>query len=90
MNNIKRINYPLPSQHPLPADNGGFGFTLRESEVFVMILQLGTISEIATRMYLSEVTVKRHVSSILKKTNTHNRAEIFNRYGLAQIPANLA
>ena len=76
-----------PQVQPQPADNGGFGFTLRESEVFRLILQLGTISEIATKLYLSEVTVKRHVSSILKKTKTQNRAEILNRYGLTQRPA---
>ena len=62
-----------------------FGFTLREAEVFRMILHIGTIAEIAGRMYLSEVTVKRHVSSILKKTKTKNRAELVNRFGLKRI-----
>ena len=59
-----------------------FGLTLREAEVFKLILDIGTITEIASKLCLSEVTVKRHVSSILKKTKTRNRAELINRFGL--------
>jgi len=66
------------------ADKKDFGFTLRETEVFNMILHIGTIAEIANKLYLSEVTVKRHVTSILKKTNTQNRAELRNRFGFKQ------
>ena len=69
-------------QQPETADREDFGFTLREAEVFRMILHIGTISEIANKMYLSEVTVKRHVTSILRKTKTKNRAELVNRFGL--------
>ena len=63
-----------------------FGFTIREAEVFRLILYNGTIAEIASKLYLSEVTVKRHVSSILKKTKTQNRAALINRFGIKKEP----
>ena len=39
----------------------------------------------SNKVFLSEVTIKRHVSSILRKTKTQNRAELVNRFGLKEI-----
>ena len=54
--------------------------TPREKEVFEVILQGVTVPEMAQKLYISEVTVKRHVGSILKKTQLSSRAELLEVY----------
>ena len=71
---------PVP-EPPLPPGIKQYGLTEREKEVFEVILQGATVSEMAQKLYISEVTVKRHVGSILKKTSLTSRAELIERYG---------
>lgn len=60
----------LHALHPRGAD-----LTSREWEVLdLMRAQLST-REIAARLFISEVTVRRHVSSVLKKLEVRTRAE---------------
>jgi len=57
----------------------------REREVLVLLAQGYSNREIAERLFLSEGTVKNHVSNILGKLQAENRtqaAEIARRYGL--------
>ncbi|MDR5694902.1 MAG: response regulator transcription factor [Armatimonadota bacterium] len=51
------------------------GLSVREWEILLHIAQGFTDREIATRLHISETTVKTHVRSILKKTQTRNRTE---------------
>jgi len=51
------------------------GLSEREWEILLHIAQGATDKEIATRLHISETTVKTHVRSILKKTQTRNRTE---------------
>ena len=69
------------AEPPLQPDIGRFGFTKREKEVFDVILQGATVAEMAATLYISEVTVKRHVGSILKKTNLSSRTELLECFG---------
>lgn len=56
-------------------------FTEREQEIFELIVENLSNQEIAHRLYISEATVKTHVSSILRKTGQPNRSQAV-LYGL--------
>ncbi|HEY6412474.1 MAG TPA: response regulator transcription factor [Edaphobacter sp.] len=60
---------------PLPADNGYESETLTPREVEIIRLMTGGYSnrEIAGALYLSEGTVKNHVSNILSKLGVRDR-----------------
>ena len=63
------------------------GLTAREREVLKELNKGATNQQIANRLYISERTVKNHVSRILSKLNLKNRYEAANyahRYGLDQ------
>lgn len=49
--------------------------TAREREVLTVVGQGWTNTEIATRLHLSESTVKTHVTRILSKTNSRDRVQ---------------
>jgi DNA-binding NarL/FixJ family response regulator len=51
------------------------GLTSREIEVLEELADGITNQEIATRLYISENTVKNHIHNILEKLNLHNRRE---------------
>ena len=47
----------------------------RESEVLQLVAQGASNKEIATKLFISETTVKAHLRTILEKLHAHNRAE---------------
>jgi DNA-binding NarL/FixJ family response regulator len=57
--------------------------TEREMEVYWLIAQNFSNQEIARKLYISEATVKSHVSKILRKTGQPNRAQAVV-YGLSR------
>lgn len=62
-----------------------FDLSEREREVLVLLAQGLSNREIATRLFITEGTVKNHVSNILAKLQAENRtqaAEIARRRGL--------
>lgn len=62
--------------------------TRRELEVLRMMADGETNRQIATRLVLSEGTIKSHVKSILRKLHAANRADAVARYvRLEQLPA---
>jgi len=56
-------------------DKFGFNFTEREQEVFGCIVENLSNTEIAKKLFISEATVKTHISSILRKTGQPNRSQ---------------
>lgn len=62
---------PLPASDPSPL----VGLTSREIEVLQELADGITNQEIATRLFISENTVKNHIHNILEKLNLHNRRE---------------
>ncbi|NJN02586.1 MAG: response regulator transcription factor [Leptolyngbyaceae cyanobacterium SL_1_1] len=50
--------------------------TAREQEVLVLLAEGLSNAQIGDRLYLSPRTVEKHVSSLLRKTETNNRAEL--------------
>lgn len=53
--------------------------TLREKEVLNEIRKGLSNEEIAHSLYISEYTVKKHVSNILSKFNLHNRTQVASK-----------
>ncbi|WP_261376254.1 response regulator [Brevibacillus brevis] len=56
-------------------DENDIAFTEREQEIFQLIVENLSNQEIAGQLYISEATVKTHVSSILRKTGQPNRSQ---------------
>lgn len=64
-------------------------FTEREQEIFQLIVDNLSNAEIASALYISEATVKTHVSSILRKTGQPNRSQAVLyalKKGLVKVP----
>ncbi|GED71470.1 DNA-binding response regulator [Brevibacillus reuszeri] len=64
-------------------------FTDREQEIFELIVENLSNAEIAQQLYISEATVKTHVSSILRKTGQPNRSQAVLyalKKGLVKVP----
>lgn len=54
---------------------GGNPLTSRERDVLAASREVATIAEIAARLFLSEGTVRNHLSVAIQKLEAHNRAE---------------
>ena len=63
---------PWPSR---PWQWGTRRFTGRERDVLTVAADGGTVAEIAVRLYLSEGTVRNHLSSVIGKTGARTRAD---------------
>ncbi|MED1785422.1 response regulator transcription factor [Brevibacillus fortis] len=70
-------------------DENEIAFTEREQEIFQLIVENLSNQEIAGQLYISEATVKTHVSSILRKTGQPNRSQAVLyalKKGLVKVP----
>jgi DNA-binding NarL/FixJ family response regulator len=65
-----------PAQPPPPPATLPDGLTAREAEVLALIAEGLTNTQIATRLYVTEATVKTHVNHLFSKTGLHDRAQI--------------
>lgn len=52
------------------------GLTRRETEVAILVIKHMSNAEIASELYISETTVKKHVSNIFSKLNISKREQI--------------
>jgi DNA-binding NarL/FixJ family response regulator len=50
-----------------------FALTRREEEVLDLLREGKTTAEIAARLFVSQVTVRTHISSIFRKLHVHDR-----------------
>ena len=73
----------LQTSKPIPGDEEQlsafvekYGLSSREMEVFNLIIEGATNSDISEKLFISENTVKFHVRNILKKTGCTNRSEL--------------
>lgn len=66
---IKSVDMSFTSDEPIEE------LTLREKEVLSMVAKGASNHEIAERLFLKEVTVKTHISKILKKLKVSNRTQ---------------
>ncbi|MCX7820318.1 MAG: response regulator transcription factor [Brevinematales bacterium] len=54
----------------------------RETEIINMIIQGLDNKEIADKLFISESTVRNHISNIYRKLNVSNRIELLKTIGL--------
>lgn len=59
-----------------------FGLSAREQEIFSLIIQGMSNTEIANALYITESTVKFHAGNIFKKTGLSSRLELIADYKL--------
>jgi DNA-binding NarL/FixJ family response regulator len=64
----------------IPSGDAFAGLTEREREIVALIAQGLSNTQIASRLYLSNGTVRNHVSAILEKTGLEHRTQIAVRY----------
>ncbi|MGI5130858.1 helix-turn-helix transcriptional regulator [Pseudonocardia sp. CA-107938] len=53
-----------------------FGFTAREREIVDAVIEGGSTEEIAARLFISPLTVQKHLSSIFAKTGVRSRRRL--------------
>jgi DNA-binding NarL/FixJ family response regulator len=63
-----------PQRHLSVPEAGGVTFTVREWEVLEALRSGFSTREIAERLFISEVTVRRHVGAVVKKLHVDSRA----------------
>ena len=56
-----------------------YGLTKREREIVAMVALGLRNAQIASRLFVSEVTVKKHIQNIFDKMAVNNRTEMVNK-----------
>ena len=69
---VAEVTTPLPS----PDYCARYGLTQRESEVLDCILSGQSISEISEALFISQRTVKFHITNLLRKTGATSQKEL--------------
>jgi DNA-binding NarL/FixJ family response regulator len=72
---IQRLRRRGGGRHLLISDRRGVDLTSREWEVLDLMREGRSTREIAAHLLISEVTVRRHIGSVLKKLQVQTRAE---------------
>ena len=65
----------LEDANPAPRDASTMGLTDRETEVLVLLARGLSNRDIAERLFLSQATIKTHVSSLLGKLGVQSRVQ---------------
>jgi len=71
---LDKLRYELNGGRRAKVDTGLF--SPRELEIMELISKGLSNKEIASRLYISEGTVKNHITSILNKTGLEHRTQI--------------
>lgn len=48
--------------------------TLREKEIFTLLVKNNTTKDISKRLHISEKTVRNHISNVIQKLDCKNRS----------------
>ncbi|GAA4877183.1 response regulator transcription factor [Ferrimonas pelagia] len=76
------IEQLLFQQHRVETDASTERLTSREQSVARLVAEGARNKEIAARLFISEYTVKAHLASIFRKTETRNRVEMIGKLGM--------
>lgn len=71
MNPIFRLNSIVEQYY-----TGYIQLTIREKEILSLLANGSTRQEIASQLFLSQATVKKHCENIYRKLGTHRRTEL--------------
>ena len=77
--NNQTANETLFERNPISIPNN-YLLSMRENEVAVLLLNGLTNIEIADKLFVSEPTVKKHISSIFDKVEVRSRAEFISKF----------
>lgn len=70
------ILWPSASRQPQPTQaSAGLGLTRREQEILRLVSEGAANKEVGRRLWVTEQTVKFHLSNIYRKLNVSNRTE---------------
>jgi DNA-binding NarL/FixJ family response regulator len=72
---VNRVRARKSSRRLIVGGRRGIDLTSREWEVLDLLREGLSTREIANRLLISEVTVRRHIGSVLKKLQVASRAE---------------
>jgi DNA-binding CsgD family transcriptional regulator len=73
---LQAANQSMTADEAMPIP----GLTAREKEILSHVVAGHTYREIARALVISEKTVSAHISNLLRKTNTANRADLSQKY----------
>ncbi|MBB6453603.1 DNA-binding CsgD family transcriptional regulator/uncharacterized protein YozE (UPF0346 family) [Salirhabdus euzebyi] len=76
---LDHLAYKLQNKMRLELPKKAFPFSPREFEVAELIMEGYKNAEIAEKLSVSQITIKKHVSSLLKKAEVKNRAQLVRR-----------
>jgi DNA-binding NarL/FixJ family response regulator len=79
---VQRRLLALATQHTAPPASEAADLTLREQEILHLIGEGLRNRDIATRLFISEATVKTHINNLFAKAGLHSRADAV-RYALS-------
>ena len=71
---------------PRPQPKLGEPLTLRELEVLYELVEGETVAAVATRLEISEQTMKNHIGNIHKKTGRHSLVGVYRQQGWLRSP----
>lgn len=59
----------------------------REREVFEYLASGERVAEVATKLFISSHTVRKHSKAIFRKLSVHSQVELIRRFGRRRLPA---
>ena len=77
--NNQTANETLFERNPISIPNNQL-LSIRENEVAVLLLNGLSNNEIADKLFVSQPTVKKHISSIFEKVKVQSRAEFISKF----------
>jgi DNA-binding NarL/FixJ family response regulator len=83
---VEELRHERHHRRPPVAARGRPDLTRREWEVLDLLCDGAGTADIAARLFLSRVTVRRHVSAILKKLGVSSREDAVRQMGGAEQP----
>lgn len=83
---VDEFRHRPPRREPVTRATPGALLTNRESEVLDLLCQRAGTAEIAERLFLSPVTVRRHISTIARKLGVSSREELVQLATVSDAP----
>ncbi|MDR3108045.1 MAG: helix-turn-helix transcriptional regulator, partial [Bifidobacteriaceae bacterium] len=73
---LVEVPHDSPPEPDLDAAANRYGLTLREREILSLSLAELTVAQMAQRLFITQATVKTHITNLLRKTGAASRAEL--------------